>query len=100
MSNQNLQNLEARIKDLEAYNAEIIQELNQKHELIFQHEMLLAKSQLVVKATKIGLWDTEFLGDDPFSPDNVFIWSDEFRQMLGFEDENDFPNVQGSWSNR
>ena len=64
------------------------------------NELQLAKVNLVVKATKIGLWDMEIVQDDPTDPSNVFTWSDEFRHMLGFSDETDFPNVLGSWSDR
>jgi len=60
----------------------------------------LAKLDLVVKATKIGLWEMEVIHDDPLNPKNPFFWSDEFRYMLGFEDENDFPNQTSSWSSR
>ncbi len=61
-------------------------------------ELQLAKLNLVVKATKIALWDMEVIHDDPVNPNNAFFWSDEFRHMLGYTDENDFPNVLGSWS--
>jgi len=60
----------------------------------------LTKLDLVVKATKIGLWEMEVLHNDPLNPKNTFYWSDEFRQMLGFENEYDFPNKTGSWSSR
>ena len=60
----------------------------------------LAKLNLVVKASKIGLWDMEVNKDDPVNPDNTFMWSDEFRRMLGFDDENDFPNNLRSLSER
>jgi len=60
----------------------------------------LAKLDLVVKATKIGLWEMEVIQNDPINPKNPFMWSDEFRNMLGFENEYDFPNVISSWSNR
>jgi len=63
------------------------------------NEMQLTKLNLVVKATKIGLWDMEVVQDDPINPSNTFVWSDEFRHMLGYTDENDFPNVLSSWSN-
>jgi len=61
-------------------------------------ELQLAKLNLVVQATKIGLWDMEVVRDDPINPNNKFSWSDEFRHMLNFTDENDFPNVLSSWS--
>jgi len=63
------------------------------------NELQLAKLNLVVKASKIGLWDIEVVQDDPVNPSNTFIWSDEFRHMLGYTDENDFPNLLSSWSN-
>jgi PAS domain S-box-containing protein len=62
-------------------------------------ELQLAKLNLVVQATKIGLWDMEVVRDDPVNPNNTFVWSDEFRHMLGYTDEHDFPNVLSSWSN-
>jgi len=61
-------------------------------------ELQLAKLNLVVQATKIGLWDMEVVRDDPINPNNKFSWSDEFRHMLNFTDENDFPNILSSWS--
>jgi len=75
-----------------------------KREMQLEHarklnELQLTKLNLVVKATKIGLWDMEVVQDDPINPSNTFIWSDEFRHMLGYTDENDFPNILSSWSN-
>jgi signal transduction histidine kinase/CheY-like chemotaxis protein len=35
---------------------------------------------------------------DPVNPENSIVWTNEFRQMLGYSDENDFPNVLNSWS--
>ena len=60
----------------------------------------LAKLNMMVKASKIGLWDMAVIKDDPVNPNNTFMWSDEFRSMLGFTDETDFPNILSSWSNR
>jgi len=63
-----------------------------------QNELQLAKMNLMVKATKIGLWDMEVVRYDPVNPNNPFVYSDEFRSILGYEDETDFPNILGSWS--
>jgi len=35
---------------------------------------------------------------NPIDANNLFCWSNQFRRLLGFHDENDFPNVLGSWS--
>jgi len=66
--------------------------------MMMEKELQLAKLNLVVQGTKIGLWDMEVVHDDPVNPNNTFIWSDEFRHMLGYTDENDFPNLLSSWS--
>jgi len=70
-------------------------ELAHTHALI---ELQLTKLNLMVKAAKIGLWDMEIVKDDPVNPANIFMWSDDFRHMLGYTDEEDFPNILRSWS--
>ncbi|MCL2443372.1 MAG: response regulator [Treponema sp.] len=71
-------------------------ELTRTHKL---NELQLAKLNTVVKASKIGLWDMEVIRDDPVNNTNIITWSDEFRNILGFKDENDFPNVISSFHN-
>jgi len=70
-------------------------ELAEAHEI---NDLQLVKLNLAMKATNIALWDMEVVKDDPVNPRNVFMWSDEFRHMLGYSDENDFPNLLCSWS--
>jgi len=64
------------------------------------NEFQLAKLNQVVKATKIILWDMEAIDYDSDNPTNNFTWSDDLRKMLGFEDENDFPNKIESMHSR
>jgi PAS domain S-box-containing protein len=56
--------------------------------------------QLMIAASDIGLWDMSVIGGDSVNPRNEFWWSSQFRAMLGYQDERDFPNVLGSWSAR
>jgi len=70
-------------------------ELERVHDL---NKLQLTKLDLVVKASKIGLWDMTVDYDDKGKKTETVAWSDEFRQMLGYEDVNDFPNVPESWS--
>ncbi|MFS8214403.1 PAS domain-containing protein [Paenibacillus polymyxa] len=56
--------------------------------------------KLVTKAIEIGLWDMEVVAGDPVNPSNTFTWSEEFRAMLGYQSEKDFPNVLNSWASR
>ena len=55
---------------------------------------------MVTEAFEVALWEMDVVAGDPVNPANVFRWSDEFRRMLGFTDEHDFPNVLESWSDR
>lgn len=61
---------------------------------------LITRFQLANRASKVGLWDMEVVAGDPVNIDNTFTWTDEFRQLVGYSNEIDFPNTLGSWSNR
>ena len=69
-------------------------ELSRIYEL---NALQLTKLNAVVRATKIGIWDVAIVDNDPVNPANVFTWSDEFRHLLGYTDETDFPNVAESY---
>jgi PAS domain S-box-containing protein len=74
-----------------------------EHELQFEKEgsqHLLIRHELVTKAIQVGLWDMNVVPVDPINPNNEFIWDDKFRQMLGYKDEEDFPNILDSWASR
>jgi len=61
------------------------------------NELQLTKLDLVIRSTKIGLWDMEIVKDDPVNFENVVIFSDDIRHMLGYSNEEDFPNKIGTW---
>ena len=54
-----------------------------------------ATIRVMHEALKSGMWGMEF--DDNGNMISV-EWSQEFRKMLGYTDESDFPNVLESWS--
>ena len=60
----------------------------------------LMKYKLTSDALELALWDMDIFDEDPVSPGNRFSCSQEFRNMLGYTDENDFPNVLSSWIDR
>lgn len=78
-------------------------ELFERDERIHQLEGELIRKQLrfdlVCQASGEGLWDIEFNSNDPTGVNNSLLWSDQFRKLLGYRDERDFPNVLDSWSN-
>ena len=63
------------------------------------NKLQLAKINLINKAARIGLWDMEIKRDDPINVKNNITYSDEFREILGYTDENDFPNLLSSFNN-
>ena len=60
----------------------------------------LLKHRLANDALGIALWDIDPVESYPLSMDTKVIWSKEFRNLLGFDDENDFPNVLRSLLDR
>ena len=47
-----------------------------------------------------GSWSMNVVGRDVSNPENFFWWSQQFRNLLGYQDESDFPNVLNSWSDK
>ncbi len=86
-----------QLNEARAREMELAQQVSDLSEQI---DSLQTRFDLVRLATSDGLWDMEINPDDPSNPDNPFWWSDQFRRMLGFTSEKDFPNILSSWSSR
>ena len=63
-------------------------------------QILKTRFELVNSASSDGLWDMSVIAGDPINPSNEFWWSDQFRRLLGYSSETDFPNVLDSWASR
>ena len=88
-------------ENLSKANARAAEAINEVMDnFVCAREYDLMKYRLSDKALGIGLWDMDVVAGDPVNPGNKFTWSDEFRRMLGFINESDFPNVTSSWSER
>lgn len=68
--------------------------------LELEMEFLLTRFALISFALTEGPWDMKVVYDDPLNPQNEFWWSPQFRYALGFKEEDEFPAVLGSWSDR
>ncbi len=55
--------------------------------------------ELAALGTNDGIFDGPLRGDDWFSPDAPIWFSARYKALLGF-DEDDFPNIRGSWIDR
>lgn len=60
----------------------------------------VTRYDLINEALIEAPWDMTVEQGDPINPKNAFWWSPQFRKTLGFNDEQDFPNVMSSWSDR
>src|ERR1700735_4644692 len=48
----------------------------------------------------VGLWDAILVNEDAMHPKSQWTWTNEFRRLLGFRNETEFPNVCQSWSDK
>ena len=65
-----------------------------------ENKLQLVLLDAVLKSTKVALWEMEVVEGDPVNPYNKITWSDDFRRLMGYQDEKDFPDVLSSWSDR
>ena len=86
-----------------AYLIDITKDFLLKQEIIKSKQSMdlqVAKLNMAVEASRIGLWDFEFCNGDLHHPDSKVTWSNDMRHILGFRDTDDFPNDLRSWSYR
>ncbi|MHB8125166.1 MAG: PAS domain-containing protein [Desulfitobacteriaceae bacterium] len=88
----------------EYYHLDIVKTMKNINKMIdLMHNSvnsIITRFEIVNKTTKVGLWDMEVLEGNPVNPNNKFSWTDEFRHLLGYLNERDFPNILSSWSDK
>ncbi|MDR3512064.1 MAG: PAS domain-containing methyl-accepting chemotaxis protein, partial [Caulobacteraceae bacterium] len=65
-----------------------------------QYATLKERSDLLDSTCGIGLWEAVLYNADALDPRSVWTWSPEFRRLVGYSSEADFPNVCQSWSDK
>src|SRR5580692_2348569 len=73
------------------------QELEQLREEL---NAIRERVELLDTSCGVGLWQAVLHNADAFDPKSVWTWSPEFRRVLGYSSEADFPNVYQSWSDK
>ncbi len=58
------------------------------------------RSELLDEVCGVGLWEAILFNGDPMHPKSRWTWSPEFRRLLGYKTEAEFPNVVSSWADR
>jgi methyl-accepting chemotaxis protein len=61
---------------------------------------LRERTELLDTSCGVGLWQAVLHNADAFDPKSAWTWSPEFRRLLGYSNEADFPNVCQSWSDK
>lgn len=61
---------------------------------------LRERAELLDSSCGVGLWQAVLHNADAFDPNSAWTWSPEFRRLLGYSSEVDFPNVCQSWSDK
>lgn len=89
--------LEAKLSSTET---ELSNEKTQNNEVKQQYENLKIRFDLASSSLIEGLWDMQVLIEDPLNPKSPFWWSKQLRTMIGFSDEQDFPDTLDSWTDR
>ena len=99
MANQE-EELRQNLEEMQSTQDEMRRRETELAEALSANENQMTKLGLIIDAYETGLWEMNVVKGDPVNPNNEFIWSDEFRQMLGYSSEADFPNVLHSWSDK
>ena len=64
------------------------------------YDALRERSELLDTTCGIGLWEALLIDGDAMHARSVWTWSSEFRRLVGYASEAEFPNVVQSWSDR
>lgn len=96
-----LESLVSRSKYVRTIHSERALEQQEIEQLKAQLETAL-EAQKELKLHKshagVGLWDCIIHHGDALHTDSQWTWSNEFRRLLGYKNETDFPNVASSWA--
>ncbi len=58
------------------------------------------RSSVLDEASGVGLWQAILVDAEAMHANSRWTWSPEFRRLIGYETEAEFPNVVGSWADR
>jgi methyl-accepting chemotaxis protein len=61
---------------------------------------LKERSDLLDDACGVGLWEAVLHNGDAMHAKSLWTWSPEFRRLIGYQTEAEYPNVVQSWSDR
>lgn len=78
----------------------IFVDITEQKETALQLQIETQRHEAIDSTLSEGSWSMNVVGKDPSNPANFFWWSQQFRKLLGYHDESDFPNKLNSWSDK
>ncbi|QEY63084.1 PAS domain-containing protein [Metapseudomonas lalkuanensis] len=98
-----VQSSQAQRREQQIEIAQLQQKVERLTDSLREHAEIIqgdSRFVLIEQAISEGLWDMEVAGSGPFNSSNTGWFSNQFRKLLGYRDEQEFPNQLGSWTNR
>ncbi len=76
-----------------------ITDITREHDNAVALDVSTKRHDAIDSILQEGSWSMNVVGGDMTNPENPFWYSEQFRRMLGYRDENDFPNSANTYSN-
>lgn len=77
----------------------IISDITITHDNAVKLDISTKRHDAIDSILNEGSWSMNVIGGDIANPENPFWYSEQFRRLLGFSSEQDFPNRPDSYSN-
>lgn len=78
----------------------IITDITTAHNNVKELDISTKRHDAIDSILNEGSWSMNVIDGDIANPENPFWYSEQFRRLLGFKSEQDFPNVPSSYSDR
>lgn len=78
----------------------IITDITTAHNNVKELDISTKRHDAIDSILNEGSWSMNVIDGDIANPENPFWYSEQFRRLLGYKSEQDFPNVPGSYSDR
>jgi len=93
-------NRDSELKSLRAEIAELRERAAAADPRLSELDELRERSNVIDSSCGVGLWQAVLHNADALDPRSIWTWSPEFRRLIGYSSEADFPNVCQSWSDK
>ena len=84
---KNIVQIISTVKNRHQAYASLLQREKALSKALSENKYQTLKLNLVVKASQMGQWDMPIVKDDPFNPNNEFVFSDKLRDLLEYSED-------------